>query len=124
MRSWTVYERVRSPDIEGRDYPTLPLALSPVNQIVIPFCCRKFTLSSLLTDPGESISDRRRNVLDRREPGWNVILVAITDARRLREKAQLIVKERTKSRMGKSSPKLNWLELRFLTRDLGKEACH
>ena len=58
MRSWTVYEKVRPPDIKCRAYPTLPLALSPVNQIVIPFCCRRFTLSSLLTDPGKSISDR------------------------------------------------------------------
>ena len=39
-------------------YPTLPLALSPVNQIVIPFCCRRSTLSLMSTDPKESVSDR------------------------------------------------------------------
>jgi hypothetical protein len=49
---------MRLPDIKRCVYLTLPLALSPVNQIVIPFCCRKSTLSLMLTDPGESVSDR------------------------------------------------------------------
>jgi hypothetical protein len=52
------YENIRSHDIKPYACPTLPLALSPVNQIVIPFCCRRSTLSSKLTDPGEIVSDR------------------------------------------------------------------
>ncbi len=49
---------VRSLNIKCYAYPTFPLALSPVNQIVTPLCCRRSTLSSMLTDPGEIVSDR------------------------------------------------------------------
>lgn len=61
-RAHAIVDYVRDDEIAR--YPkrygdtTLPLALSPVNQIVTPFCCRRSTLSLMSTDPSKSVSDR------------------------------------------------------------------
>jgi hypothetical protein len=72
---------------------------------------------------GRERSRTPRNGPDKREPGWNVILVAITNERQTSTRRGAVSREgRNESRTGNFLPKPNWLELVFLTRDLEKEA--
>ena len=110
--------------------PTLPLALSPVNQIVIPFCCRRSTLSLMSTDPSKSVSDRaltRRTSYARTRMECDIsshCQIILTPCLVV-EKVLLVVKRKDQFRMSQISPKPKWLELFFfLTCNLEKEAHH
>jgi hypothetical protein len=93
--------------------PTLPLALSPVNQIVIPFCCRRSTLSLMSTDPSKSVSDRaliRRTLHARTRMECNIsghCQIILTPCLVVEEKALLVVKERIRFARHKFRPSPN-----------------
>ena len=83
--------RVRSTRVlaELRWRHTFPLALSPVNQIVTPFCLSSVARSSAFTEPADPPRDRgqvrglctasaTRNT-EGGSPTWNVMLVDIVD---------------------------------------------